>query len=287
MTQLVMFTHLHPARGRMPVSGHFERFELAARENAVRCVTLPYRDLDLDRTLATLPQLNGAYGLYNGGVVARELYERLTRAAARKGVTMLNDARQNQQVMRFEQFYDRISDLTARSVLLGGPQDVRRAVDELGLPVFVKGSIISHKNHGQDACFARTERELAQLTAAGRLTVARQVLALRRSGALHNDFPVSREYRVYLYCGHVLGVGYYWDGEDPFGELTDQEAADVRALAVQAAGRVDTPLLCVDVGQLDDRTWKIIELGDPQHTGIAHMPKVTYLNRLAATLARR
>jgi hypothetical protein len=116
--------------------------------------------------------------------------------------------------------------------------------------------------------------------------IAREILNLRQNGKMHVNFPTSREYRIYLYKNAVLGMGYYWGTKDPFGELTANEIDTISTLAGEASKRLKTPLVCVDVGQLEDNTWRVIEVGDPQHSGIAHMPKHFYWQRLDTALKR-
>src|SRR3712207_8869178 len=45
--------------------------------------------------------------------------------------------------------------------------------------------------------------------------------SVRRSE--EEDFPLGREYRLFLYRGDVLGYGYYWEGDDPLARLAPTE----------------------------------------------------------------
>lgn len=284
---LVVFTHLHPARSRMPVAGHFERLAQTARHIGLREVVLPYRNDDYDAILERLPVFDRAVGLYNGGVLAEQMMAALAQAAAAKGITMINSAVVNARLMRFERFYPLLEDLTARSVVLRDPADVVTVGERIGFPVFVKGSIISEKEHGWAACVVGSSDDLATRLrgAQGQVLVAREILDLRRDGSTHRDFPVSREYRVYLHGQRALGLGYYWQGDDPFGPPTDADMAAMLHLAHQARRRLEALLIAVDVAQLSDGRWVIIEVGDPQHTGIAHMSQVQFFNALQDSIA--
>lgn len=285
MTEIVVATHLHPDRARAIVPGHFEALEAGARHRGMRTVTLPYRQPE--RFAAALDRApRGAWLYFNGGVAGAPIMHALAEAAHTHGLRLLNSPDENERLMRFERFYPLVCDLTARSVIADGPAQALAALELLELPVFVKGSIISRKDHGWDACVARDRDELAQICAAHRGTVViRELLDLRRSGQVHGDFPTAREYRVYLRDERVLGHGSFWPGPDPFGALRGAELADALDLARHAARRVRSPLACVDVAQLADMSWKLIELGDPQHTGVAHMPRELFWTQLTATLA--
>ena len=83
---------------------------------------------------------------------------------------------------------------------------------------------------------------------------------MRTEGAI-NNFPCGREYRLILWRGEVVNCTYYWGTEDPFGAV---ELAPLYELAKEAQERLAVPFLAVDLGQLEDDSWKLIEVGDPQ-----------------------
>lgn len=105
-------------------------------------------------------------------------------------------------------------------------------------------------------------------------------MPLRKNGEQRNGFPISREYRFYFLGDIFLGGGFYWGGVDPFGVLSPIENKEAIELARLAADRVSTPLLAIDVGQLENGSWKIIEIGDIQFSGIAHMSKPLFWEKL-------
>jgi hypothetical protein len=146
--------------------------------------------------------------------------------------------------------------------------------------VFVKGLIKSRKESGWEACLAHAPADLAAMLERAKrhevsergVLIAREILRLRCNGHQVAGFPVSREYRIYLLDGRVIGSGFYWKGHDSFDHPTDEDTAAMHLLAITAAGRLRARLAAVDVGQLEDETWRVIELGDPQFSGVAHMP---------------
>ena len=56
------------------------------------------------------------------------------------------------------------------------------------------------------------------------------------------------------------------------------------SLAARAAGTLEARLLAVDVGQLEDGSWRIVEVGDAQFTGLAHIPPHLYWTELKERL---
>jgi hypothetical protein len=114
--------------------------------------------------------------------------------------------------------------------------------------------------------------------------IARQVAPLRRTGGHRADFPVSREYRVYVLDGEVLACVPYWEQADPFGKLSARDQAEVDVLVSQASSRLDARLVCVDVAELEAGGWIVVEVGDPQFTGLAHVQRVAYFSQMACRL---
>lgn len=56
------------------------------------------------------------------------------------------------------------------------------------------------------------------------------------------------------------------------------------ALARQAAARLAAPLVSLDIGQLADGRWIVIEAGDPQFAGLSFIAPGPLWRRLAARL---
>jgi hypothetical protein len=157
-----------------------------------------------------------------------------------------------------------------------------------GFPVFVKGGIKSDKEGGWEACVVGNMDDLEArfrwfanrpITARSHM-VLRQIAPLRKTGKIVGGFPESREYRTFLFDGRMIGYGYYWRPEDPFGELQPTEVAEVVGLAELAAQRIGCPLMAIDVGQLEDGSWIVIETGDLQYSGVTQMPPMLFWNEL-------
>lgn len=231
-------------------------------------------------------------GLFVGYINDNAYYERLYAAAAEAGLNLLNGPDVSARAMEFEQFYPLIADITPRSRIVEAATPLEDVVSELGWPIFVKGGIKSDKENGWKACVVESLEELElrrqwfskrPITARGKM-VARQVAPLRRSGAIVGGFPEAREYRVFLYDGGVLGLGYYWGSTDPFGDLSEADLAEVHRLSMLAAGRIGCPLMAVDVGQIEDGSWIVIETGDLQYSGVSQMPHLVFWNELMCRL---
>lgn len=182
--------------------------------------------------------------------------------------------------MEFDRAYPRLGNLTPESSILTGAGQWEQAGRTLGYPLFVRGTARSSKAAGWKACVAEGPDELRKLVeqlfqvpyrSRGRVIV-RRLVSLRHSRFSDGGFPLGREYRVFLYQQNVLGFGYYWEGDDPLRALAPEEEREVLTLAVEAARRIGTPFVCVDVGQMEDEQWTVIEVGDAQFAGASQTP---------------
>jgi hypothetical protein len=291
MREIIVFEQLPSERNHSYVQQLISRLADSARHVGLRVVGLPYDfdDASIDDVLDRLGPRGGALGFFAGFITEPDYYAEVCSAAAKRGIEMINTAEASRTVMEFDRFFPLISDLTARSVIVRSVEDCEQAFRELGSPVFVKGLIKSLKEGGWEACTAHDAEQLtAMLTGSARfpisargVLIAREILPLRRSGAWVSGFPVSREYRAYVLDENVIGFGFYWKGYDNFGPLSADELETLTSLAQEAATRVTARFVAVDVGQLADGSWIVVELGDPQVSGVAHMSHHVLWHELA------
>jgi hypothetical protein len=224
MREVVVFEQLPLQRDQSSVQQLIARLADSARHVGLRVIGLPY-DFDqvsIQDVLDRLEPREDAVGFLAGFITEPEYYAEVCAGAAQRGIEMINTAEASRTVMEFDRFYPLIADLTAKSVIVRSVDDCEQAFLELGSPVFVKGLVKSLKEGGWDACTAQDVEQLTamlsgsarfQISARGVL-IAREILALRRSGAWISGFPVSREYRAYVLDQNVVGLGFYWKGYD-------------------------------------------------------------------------
>ena len=223
-----------------------------------------------------------------GYIPSPDWYAAIYTAALRKRIRLLNTLEQHLDAQEFDRAYVHLQELTPRSAIITGVEQCAAVVEQLGLPVFVKGAVQSRKARGWKACVAETQAELQALCASllelenrsrGRVVV-RQLAKLRASRVSAQGFPFGREYRVFLHKARVLGWGYYWEGDDPLKPLSKSEEVKVLDLAREAARRVGTPFIAVDVGQKEDGDWIVIETGDAQFSGVSQTPLLVLWNAI-------
>jgi hypothetical protein len=220
-------------------------------------------------------------------------YRSLHAALAERGISMVNDPEQHLTALEFDRAYPLLADLTPLTTVVTDPAQAAEAAEIVGLPAFIKGAVLSRKHLGWRHCVAATVDELRERIAAllrspyhsrGRVLV-RRLAALRHHKVAATDVPVAREYRVFLHRGEPLAHGYYWPYFHEFVALRPDEEAAVLALAREAAARVPTPLLSLDIGQLEDGSWTVIETGDPQFSGLSFIAPRPLWRRLGERLA--
>lgn len=213
-------------------------------------------------------------------------------AAYAKRVILVNTPDEFQTAMEFDRFYPRLTGLTPESATVSDLRELESVAQHLGFPLFVRGMIKSNKDRGPGAVFARNHQELRQIATALLERPARSAgkVALRRFVKFRvvatdpQGFQLGREYRVFVLREHALAYGFYWDEYKDSNPLSSQERAEMIGLAEEAARRVGTPYVSVDVGQLEDGSWIVIEVGDGQFSGLSQVSVLELWSHLTESL---
>ncbi len=232
-----------------------------------------------------------------GFIPSPERYAAIEKAARAKNLVLCNTLEQHLDAQEFDRFYPKLGEMTPRSVIIRHPDEAAAALKAVGGgPVFVKGVIQSRKSRGWRACVAETIGELEILVrhlldlenrSRGRVVV-RQLVPLRYTRtAPGSDFPLGREFRLFLLYGQIVAIGYYWEGEDNLSALTPAEEVTVRSMAEEAASRVGTPYIAVDIGQAEAGEWIVIETGDAQFSGLSRMSALLLWRRVSDQVSQR
>jgi len=103
--------------------------------------------------------------------------------------------------------------------------------------------------------------------------IVRELVQLKQLATDPNGFPISREYRAFVYKGELLKYGFYWDEYEDHGISTQEIQSAIEHLVSQVTTVVDVPFLSIDIAQLAvSEEWIVIELGDSQFTGLSQIP---------------
>ena len=232
-----------------------------------------------ENALAHVPEFDERLlGIWVGFIPTYERYEAIYRAALQKNIQLVNSPEQYRRAMEFDQFYPLLQGLTPKSLVIEDVSQLTQVASELGYPVFVKGAVKSNKEDGWKAVVAENDEELLLMTqrilderghSRGKVIV-RQLVKLNIISQAPNGFPIGREFRVFLHKSEILAYGFYWDIDSQ--SPSRKEEADIVQLAQDVARRVDTPFLAVDIGQLENGEWIVIEVGDAQFCGLSNIP---------------
>src|SRR5262249_16787279 len=106
-----------------------------------------------ENALAYVPeQERETPGVWIGFIPTPERYEAIYLAALRRNIRLLNTPEEHLTVQEFDRAYPLLRGLTPESVMITDPEQCEQAVQQLGLPVFVKGVVQSRKQRGWKAC---------------------------------------------------------------------------------------------------------------------------------------
>jgi hypothetical protein len=233
-----------------------------------------------ENALAYLPIFDPpVIGIWAGYIPSVDRYRSIYEAALAKGVRLVNSPAEHQTAMEFDKFYPLLGELTPESVILTTTEGLAEAGTALGFPVFVKGAVKSNKDKGLSACIATNSVELAAIAtdlltrerrSRGRIVI-RRLVKFRTIATDSQSFPLGREYRVFVSRDGVLAHGFYWDEYHDSQSLSAAEERQITVLSIEAARRVGTPFIAVDVGQLESGKWIAIEVSDGQFAGLGHV----------------
>lgn len=217
-----------------------------------------------------------------------ERYQAVYDAALKKGTRLVNAPDEHLRAMEFHRFYPLLGEITPRSMVLTSAHECARIEEELGYPVFIKGTIQSRKQDGWSVCVAADREEAVQrvgdllhreVRSRGSVIV-RELVQLKHTRHVRNEFPAGREFRVFVLHGEVVEMGYYWGDPDELSHLAPGEKETIYALASEAARRVSVPYLTVDIGQMANSQWIVIEVGDAQFAGLSQVSPLKLWSRL-------
>jgi len=288
----------HNLSGRSPQDLGWQTAVAIAQQLGIPTYTIPatYTDIgQAEALLAAIPaQSTPTPTIWLGHIPAPERYTDIYNAALDKGLRLLNTPDEHLTVQEFDRAYPLLQGLTPDSVILTTPEQWERVPPEWGFPLFVKGAVQSRKAQGWSACVAHNPDELRCLVtelltvlapwSRGR-AIVRRLVPLRHHRVAPDGFPLGREFRLLFYRQQLLSYGYVWEGDDPDKFLSLEDEATMLQCATAAMQRLPAPFVSLDLAQLTDGTWTVIETGDPQFSAFAHLPPIQVWQELEAQLA--
>lgn len=205
------------------------------------------------------------------------------------GAKLINSHSQHQWVADLRNWYKDLQGYTPKT------WNDLRWIDEEG-PYVLKGMTNSRKNKWKTHMFAEDKEKAAniywELLTDPLFEDTKQDIVIRKFEKLYtyfigiNGMPVTKEFRFFVYQGNIISGGYYWSNYiDDLPEVPSPEEVprDFLQQVIDIVGN-KINFWILDVGQKEDGSWMVIELGDAQMGGLScNDPDELYANLKEAT----
>jgi len=207
------------------------------------------------------------------------------------GGKVINNVRQHNFIADLENWYAVLSDVTPKTWFRF--EDI--PPEEDGMPFVLKGATNSKKHQWLTHMFAPNRTEAAkiywELSHDGLIcdqnVYIRKFVKLKKLLDGINGMPVTNEWRTFVMHGHVLASGYYWSNY--WDDLEEKPQMDEAAYALiqKVIDRVGygSNFYVIDIGQLEDGSWILIELNDGMMSGLSMVDPVELYRNMAVLLA--
>ena len=220
-----------------------------------------------------------------GFVPELQYYQKVHHLLKKNSLNLIHSPSQFSKSEFFDQFYESIKEESIPSGIATDTQQAKQIAQQLGYPIFLKGTIQSLKKFGWENCVAKNEEELERIFdkliiensfSLGKIIV-RKFIQLNYHEVGGNGIPKAHEYRFFILNKKLIDFSFYWNGENPFN-LNIQRLEQLKNLALKTAQKVDVPFISVDIGETKNKEWKVIEIGDGQFSDIRNIPPLKFWN---------
>jgi hypothetical protein len=255
---------------------------------------------DEDAAVRRVSHRQDEIAVYRGWMLKPEAYQRLFTALLQRGVRLINDPEAYVHTHHLPASYSVIEGETPRSVWfpVDGPIDLDAVMALLqpfgDAPVLLKDYVKSQKHAWKEACFIPRASDRDAVERVVRRFVAlqdedlnvglvfRAFADLAPAGAHpKSGMPLAREHRLFFLDGSLVAALRYWD-EAIYAAATDDLPMD-RFSAL--AARVKSRFFTMDVAELREGGFTVIELGDAQVSGLPdHADRVAFHREIARRL---
>lgn len=213
-------------------------------------------------------------------------YSELVRDLSYVDAGLINTYEQHLYVADLARWYEDLKESTPKTWFR-----LEDLPDDIG-PVVLKGQTNSKKFQWRTAMYASNKRDAIQVYLRLRedFFLQDQGIYIREFVPLRNYFscitglPVTKEYRFFVLNKEILAGGYYWSNH--VDELenagifhSDQDVPREFLEKIVSIVGDKCMFYVLDVGQLDNGEWVVIELNDGQQSGLSEVdPDKLYRN---------
>lgn len=206
---------------------------------------------------------------------------------AKNGSILINPPRQHRWISGFIDYYEIFQDITPRSW-----REHEMPYCTHPGPFVLKGATNSRKHLWKTHMYAETKKDAFDV--ASRLA---QDELIGPQGIIYREYvplvtyeyglynlPYTNEWRFFAYKGQILSYGYYWvSASRPDLGVMDGDGLDLANwIATVACEHVD--FVCFDIAQKQDGGWILIELNDPQMSGLSNNDPDKFYSALATAI---
>lgn len=247
-----------------------EKEELAAikevfEENAVDVLTHPsLRDQIVVGRYSVLP-----------------FYVEIEKSLKEINSKLINSYEQHKYIADLRNWYEDFKDITPKTYF-----SVSELPNDENSKWFLKGETNSKKFQWNTHCFAVGKRNaietMCRLQQDGLISTqeiyAREFVPLQTYMEGFYGLPITKEFRVFIGYGKILGAGYYWASHV---EDLKEEGIEIPKISeipydflADICNRVKNkaPFVVVDVAQTQSGHWIVVELNDGQMSGLSMVP---------------
>ncbi len=259
---------------------YLRKMEEAARLLGIEVINYDRGNIEsLQETLYNNQNLKERVKVFWLGFVPKyEEYELVYEILKKNDLELINKPSEYSKSEYFDQFYPFIKEYTIESEITTNLMEAKEAVNRLGYPVFLKGTIQSLKKYGWDNCVAYSEEELEAVFeklnrekdfSLGKIVI-RQFTKFRYNEIAGNGIPRAHEYRFFVLNQKIIDYSFYWNGTNPF-KLSALDLERLKIIVLEIAKRINVPFISVDLGETLEDGWKVIEIGDGQFSDIRNI----------------
>jgi len=200
-------------------------------------------------------------------------YREVEKDVTLAGGAMINSYRQHRYVADIGNWYPDLEGITPRT------WSSLEIIDEPG-PFIVKGETTSRRNKWRTHMYAEdmagVRRVISNLFQDEvlhdqHLYIREYVPLVRLCESEIGACPISKEFRFFVLYGNIICGGFYWRSHvEDIGSVPDpSEVPETFLREVTSRIGLRCPFYTVDVGQLTDGSWIVIELNDGQMSGLS------------------
>jgi ATP-grasp domain, R2K clade family 3 len=201
-------------------------------------------------------------------------YDEVYQNLAADGIFLVHSPEQHLLASELSHWYPLLEGLTPKSFWFSDPPDFEVVEQNIGLPLFLKGSRQTSRHNAALSIIRSAEEYYRAIEIykedpilRWQNLVCREFVQLRPVPSEATEkIPASFEFRSFWWRSRCVGVGQYWSTSY---QWTQQEEQTALAIAQKAALRLNLPFVVIDVAQTISGDWIVIECNDAQECGYA------------------